>query len=278
MQAESDNLVEALRDRGVEVEYMVKDDEGHGFVNPENVIDMFNAVDRFLAKHLASGTRLSEIHTEERTPTLLERMGGVSGLVYASMPTLAYVIVNAIAGLNAAVVVAVGASAGLIALRLLRKEPIQPAVSGLLGVVVAAAIAFYTGSAEGYFLPGIWFSLAMAVVFAVSLVVRRPLVGVIWNLMRSAGAGPGVARRQDRAARIRRRDTDVRVVFAARFFVQDSLYDAGSTGWLAFARIAMGYPLLGLALLVVYWAVRRANRRRAVTDEANERMVSQQWR
>ena len=54
VQAESDNLVEALRARGVEVEYMVKEDEGHGFVNPDNVIDMFNAVDRFLEKHLSA--------------------------------------------------------------------------------------------------------------------------------------------------------------------------------------------------------------------------------
>ena len=52
VQAESDNLVEALRGRGVDVEYMVKDDEGHGFVNPENVIDMWRAIDRFLAEHL----------------------------------------------------------------------------------------------------------------------------------------------------------------------------------------------------------------------------------
>ncbi|MBY0288636.1 MAG: S9 family peptidase [Mycobacteriaceae bacterium] len=55
VQAESDNLVEALRARGVEVEYMVKEDEGHGFVNPENVIEMFEAVDRFLATHLGEG-------------------------------------------------------------------------------------------------------------------------------------------------------------------------------------------------------------------------------
>lgn len=54
VQAESDNLVEALRARGVEVEYMIKEDEGHGFVNPDNVIDMFNAVDRFLEKHLSA--------------------------------------------------------------------------------------------------------------------------------------------------------------------------------------------------------------------------------
>ncbi|KXP00757.1 peptidase [Tsukamurella pseudospumae] len=52
VQAESDNLVEALRARGVEVEYMIKADEGHGFVNPENTIDMFRATERFLAEHL----------------------------------------------------------------------------------------------------------------------------------------------------------------------------------------------------------------------------------
>ncbi|WP_319447658.1 MULTISPECIES: S9 family peptidase [unclassified Mycobacterium] len=54
VQAESDNLVEALRARGVEVEYMVKNDEGHGFVNPDNLIDMYRVVERFLAAHLGS--------------------------------------------------------------------------------------------------------------------------------------------------------------------------------------------------------------------------------
>lgn len=52
VQAESDNLVEALRRRGVEVEYMVKEDEGHGFLNPDNQIDMYHAVEKFLAEHL----------------------------------------------------------------------------------------------------------------------------------------------------------------------------------------------------------------------------------
>jgi dipeptidyl aminopeptidase/acylaminoacyl peptidase len=52
VQAESDNLVEALRTRGVEVQYIVKENEGHGFVNDENVIDLYRAVERFLAEHL----------------------------------------------------------------------------------------------------------------------------------------------------------------------------------------------------------------------------------
>ena len=52
VQAESDNMVKALRARGVEVEYLVKADEGHGFVNPDNRIDFFHTVEKFLAKHL----------------------------------------------------------------------------------------------------------------------------------------------------------------------------------------------------------------------------------
>ncbi|BAY00159.1 putative peptidase [Mycobacteroides stephanolepidis] len=52
VQAESDNIVAALRARGVEVEYMVKEDEGHGFLNPENQIDLFRATQRFLARYL----------------------------------------------------------------------------------------------------------------------------------------------------------------------------------------------------------------------------------
>ena len=52
--AESDQMVEALRSRGVEVEYMVKDDEGHGFHNEENRFDFYRAMERFLARHIGA--------------------------------------------------------------------------------------------------------------------------------------------------------------------------------------------------------------------------------
>ncbi|KOP69958.1 peptidase [Lysinibacillus sp. FJAT-14745] len=50
--AESDQIVEALRARGVDVEYMVKDNEGHGFHNEENSIEFYNAMLKFLDSHL----------------------------------------------------------------------------------------------------------------------------------------------------------------------------------------------------------------------------------
>lgn len=50
--AESDQMVEALKKRGIEVQYMVKDNEGHGFGNEENRYDFYNAMEKFLAEHL----------------------------------------------------------------------------------------------------------------------------------------------------------------------------------------------------------------------------------
>ena len=50
--AESDQMVEALKKRGIEVEYMVKDNEGHGFHNEENKFDFYRAMEKFLDAHL----------------------------------------------------------------------------------------------------------------------------------------------------------------------------------------------------------------------------------
>ncbi len=50
--AESDQMVAALQARGIEVEYMVKDNEGHGFYNEENRFDFYRAMEAFLAKHI----------------------------------------------------------------------------------------------------------------------------------------------------------------------------------------------------------------------------------
>lgn len=52
VKAQSDAMVEAMRRRGVKVQYMVKDNEGHGFHNEENRFDFYRAMDAFLTEHL----------------------------------------------------------------------------------------------------------------------------------------------------------------------------------------------------------------------------------
>jgi len=50
--AESDQMAEALKKRGLDVPYMVKDNEGHGFLNEENRFDFYREMEKFLGKHL----------------------------------------------------------------------------------------------------------------------------------------------------------------------------------------------------------------------------------
>lgn len=61
--AESDQLVEALKKRGIDVPYMVKDNEGHGFGNEENRFDFYRAMEGFFGKHL--GGRIENINTSK---------------------------------------------------------------------------------------------------------------------------------------------------------------------------------------------------------------------
>lgn len=59
-QSESDQMVEAIRAQGVEVEYMLKKNEGHGFHNEENKFEFYEAMETFLAKHLKPKTNTGD--------------------------------------------------------------------------------------------------------------------------------------------------------------------------------------------------------------------------
>ncbi|MCV7363799.1 DUF3159 domain-containing protein [Mycolicibacterium neworleansense] len=185
-------------------------------------------------------------------------MGGISGLIYSSLPVVVFVPVSTLFGLMPAIAAALGVATLILIWRLIRRESVQPAVSGFFAVGISALIAYLVGESKGYFLLGIWSSLLYAVVFAVSVVIRRPVVGYIWGWVNT----------HDRAWRGVRKAVlafDVATltwvaVFASRFLVQHYLYDSDETGWLGVARIAMGWPLTAVAALVTYLAIRAAQR------------------
>jgi len=54
-QAESEQIVAALAEKGIDHEYLLFPDEGHGFARPENRLMFYRAAERFLAKHLGEG-------------------------------------------------------------------------------------------------------------------------------------------------------------------------------------------------------------------------------
>ena len=207
---------------------------------------------------MTAGPPEESLPTERRSPTLLEQMGGVPGIIASTIPVAVFVVVNIVATLQPALIAAIVAGVGIAAWRIARKQPLQPAVSGLFGVGIAAFIAYRTGEARGFYLPGLIYSAVLGLAFLVSVIVRWPLAGVIWHGIN----GDGQSWRRD--PRLLRAYTWASLlwtlVFAARLVVQGLLYNADATTWLGIARLAMGYPLVGVALLGTVWAVSRARR------------------
>ncbi|MEU8899368.1 DUF3159 domain-containing protein [Nocardia sp. NPDC048505] len=208
----------------------------------------------------SSDSREATMTTSEARPStnqqLLDQLGGTAGMIYSALPVLAFVVANALVALPIAIGAALVVAVALTVWRRRRGEPFSTAIGGVVGVVAAGAVALWTGSAGGYFLIGIWVSLAVALVLLVSLAVRRPLTGVVWNALH----GGHYAWRGNRSS-LTRHDLatlTLTILFGARFLVQRWLYENEATGWLAFAKIAMGMPLLAVALVVVVWAFRRS--------------------
>jgi len=200
---------------------------------------------------------------------LFDQMGGISGLIYSSLPVVVFVPASTLYGLKAAIIAALSVATLILLWRLWRRDTVQPAVSGFIGVGISVAIAYLVGESKGYFLLGIWSSLLYAAVFAGSVLIRRPIVGYIWGWVKEHDADWRRVRKAlwayDIATLI------WVVVFLSRFVVQRYLYDMDKTGWLGFARIAMGWPLTVLAALSMYFPIRVAQR--AVHEADSDEVV-----
>jgi hypothetical protein len=195
-------------------------------------------------------------HAPTTQTALAEAIGGPRGLVDSGLPAVVFVIANAIGGLTPAVVAAVVIGLVLVAVRLYRKESLQQAVAGFLGVALAAFVAARSGHASGFFLPGILYQGVLAVLSVVSLIVGRPYVGYLL-----AALDPKYA--HWRESRPLRRAMAVATVlwggiFAVRAVVQGFLYVNDRVGWLATAKIVMGWPLFAVGLAATYALARRA--------------------
>ncbi|MGV0605533.1 DUF3159 domain-containing protein [Mycolicibacterium sp. XJ1904] len=206
------------------------------------------------------GTEPGQPRTQQstRANAVLDQMGGVSGLIYSTLPVVAFVPVSQMVGLIPAIVAALGVAGIILAWRLARRESAQPAISGFFGVGICALIAYVMGESKGYFLLGIWTSLFWAAVFTVSVVVRRPVVGYVWGWVNGHGRDWRGVRRAVTAFDVA--TLFWAAVFASRFIVQRHLYDADQTGWLGVARISMGWPLTAVAAIVTYLAIRTAQK------------------
>lgn len=195
-------------------------------------------------------------------PSLAEVLGGRSGAVDATLPVVAFALAwFAAGGLGAPAPVAWGSGAALAtaavlaAVRLRAGKPPRAVVFGLLGVALAATIALVTGNAADFFLVRIVSNALSALAWAVSIVVRWPLLGVV------VGTLLGQRTRWRRDPDLLRGYQRASWVWAAQYVVRLAvflpLYSAGAVVALATAQVLLTWPLVALCV-VASWPLLRS--------------------
>ncbi|AQT82338.1 hypothetical protein B1R94_28485 [Mycolicibacterium litorale] len=182
------------------------------------------------------------------TTSLIALAGGWHGLADALGPhAVFFAIYVATQQIGPAAWAALAVAMVLASIRLLNRESVYAAVAGAALVGVSASVAVTTGDGVDFYLLEIARTSVLSVVLVTSLLVRRPLLGV---LIGPVVAGPGWHR-----DRIQRRAYDLCTIIWAvavimRSAVKISFYLDGNVIGLGIASMVMGVPLLVLTTYV----------------------------
>jgi len=181
-------------------------------------------------------------HSEDKDK-VLNALGGKKGLIDSGLPSLVFLIVFNLSGKNitSAIYAAIGLSIVLTFIRIVKRETVQHAFSGLIGVGVCAFIARRSGNAADFYLPGLWINAGYGLLYALTNLFKWPLLGVVLGPI----LGENLLWRKD-PARLKAYTKAGWLwvgMFAARLIVQYPLYQSGNVNLLGTARLLMGYPL-----------------------------------
>lgn len=235
------------------------------------------------AAHESLGDRVAEeivedldLHPEpeeEPLPSMseqiAEQLGGVRGLVESSIPILAFVLLNVVLGdwvdlakrtaLYWAIGGALGTAVAIGVYRLVRRQPVRHAVNGIVGVGIGAFLAYRTGDAKNFYLPGILLTLGQVVLLVLSVLVRRPIIGYVWGVLANGGKHDWFHN-----ARLFRTFQWLTLVWAGSLFVragvQGVLYLQDQANAIGIVRILISWPIYAATFAFTIWAVRRVTR------------------
>jgi hypothetical protein len=209
------------------------------------------------------GIRVVDGKHEFDHKSLLASMGGAQGILESVLPGFLFVLFFSFSR-NAQLAVVVSAIAGLLFViaRIVARKPLAQAISGLIGIGIAAFLALREGgSGRDYFITGFITNLTYLVPLLVSVLVRWPLIGLIAGLL----LGEKTAWRKNKSeVRIFTAATLLWVgIFAARLLVQWPLYLANNLEALGTAKLIMGLPLYAAGLWVTWLMLRSVIQRRS---------------
>jgi len=183
-------------------------------------------------------------------------LGGPWGAIESMAPTVLFVLAYFASGnnLSVAVGVALGAAIILAAIKVARREKPVRVLSGLLGVAIAALFAAYQDDPLGFFQIRVLANVLSALAFAGSILIRRPLMGVIIGPI----MGTGMRWRQDPDLfKAYSRVTWLWAILSlVRAAIQIPLIQAGQLAWLG-ATPFLFYGLVALTIAASWWVIKK---------------------
>lgn len=193
----------------------------------------------------------------DRADSLAELLGGRRGAVEATVPPLAFGVGWLLGGRSLWVGVLCATLTGLLvaAWRLRQGHRPRAVLLGLLGVCVAGLIALRTGRAADFFLLQLLSNAASALVWASSIVIRWPLLGVVvGGILGQRGRwrrDPALLAGYGRASWLWVGQ------YAVRLAVFLPLYAADRVVELTLARVVLSWPLVAACIAASWWVLRR---------------------
>ena len=192
---------------------------------------------------------MSQEFDAERS-AIFNAMGGKRGLIDNGLPSILFLIIfNLQHDLKSAIWAAISLSATLAVWRLIKRDTLQHAISGVIGVLVCAWFARHGGQAKDYYLPSSIKNSAYAVAYALGNIIGWPLIGLI--------IGPILGENLEWRKVPARKRVYVMAgwvwvgMFLLRLVIMYPLYRANQLNALGIASIALGYPLF---LLTLWWS------------------------
>ncbi len=182
------------------------------------------------------------MNQHEDRDKVLAAFGGKKGLIDSGIPTVIFLVVfNVTDRLNSALFASIAISAVLTIIRLARRDTIQHALSGFIGVLICAWFANRTGNASDLYIPKLLTNLGYGTVYLIANLAGWPVLG----LMLGPILGENLKWRNHPERK--RAYTMASWLWVAMFFtriaVQYPIYRSGNVNLLGTVNLAMGYPL-----------------------------------
>jgi hypothetical protein len=183
-----------------------------------------------------------EGHSQDKDK-IMSALGGKRGLIDSGLPAIIFLIVFNLSGkeINVAIWSALTLSICLTIYRLINRQTLQHAFSGLIGVAICALISRRSGNAADFYLPGLWINAGYGSLYALTNLIKWPILGVLLGPI----LGENLLWRKD-PKRLRAYINAGWLwvaLFISRLVVQYPLYESGNINALGTARLLMGYPL-----------------------------------